>query len=177
MTKLQRIKEITAAIIQLFLGIIVIAYPDEGYELVILLLSVWFLIIGFGTLIYYFQMACFMVGGRSILFYSIIMLDFGILTQSLTDVPHYYVLMYLILLHAFNGLTELLRVLEARRYGSKSWKLKFAHGMINILIAALCIIFIKRYQIAVIVYGLGLIYSAVMRTISACRRTTLIYIS
>ena len=176
MTKLQRIKEIGTGLVMLVAAIVMITEPDKGYQLIIVLLSALLVIKGAAALIFYFQMARFMVDGRTILYMSIIMLDFGILTYSLTDVPHYYILLYLILIHAFTGLVEILRVNEVRRLGGRSWKLKFTHGIINILIACICIIFMRHLKAAVFIYSLGLIYSAILRIISACRRTTFIYI-
>ena len=157
-------------------ALVMITDPDNGYHLIIVLLSVVLVIRGATTLVFYFQMARFMVDGRTILYMSIIMLDFGILTYSLTDVPHYYVLLYLILMHAFTGLVEIMRANEVRRLGGRSWKLKFTHGIINIFMACICIVFMRHMKAAVLVYSLGLIYSAILRIISACRRTTFIYI-
>ncbi len=176
MTKIQKIKEAALGLILLAAAMIMMTDPSRGYDLIIMLICIYLTLCGLGRLIYFFQMARFMVGGRMTLYTGIIMFDFGILTKTLTDVPHYYVLVYLISIHAFSGLVEILRVLEARRCGSRSWRLKLAHGIINILMAAACIMFIRNLRVAVIIYSLGLIYSGVMRIISACRRTVLIYI-
>ena len=173
MTAFRRIKEIIHGIISLGCAAEMLAYPSDGYTLVIYLLGISLTLYGLGTLIYYFQMARFMVGGRTMLYIGIIAFDFGVFTNTLTDVPHYYILLYLILIHAFSGLVEILRVMEARRYGAKSWRLKLAHGIINLVMAFSCIVFIKQLKAAVFIYSLGLIYSAVMRIISACRRTSM----
>ena len=176
MTKIQKIKEAAFGLISLAAAIIMMTDPSRGYDMIITLISIYLILRGLWRLIYYFQMARFMVGGRMTLYTGIIMFDFGILTRTLTDVPHYYVLVYLIAIHAFSGLVEILRVLEARRFGSRSWRLKLTHGIINILMAAACIVFIRNLRAAVFIYSLDLIYSGVMRIISACRRTVLIYI-
>lgn len=176
MTKLQRIKEIVWGLTMLVTAVTMMTNPDDGYPLIITLLSIWLILYGASTLIFYFQMARFMVDGRTRLYMGIIMLDFGILTFSLTDVPHYYILLYLILIHAFSGIVEILRVYEVLRTGGRSFKLKLFHGISNILIACVCIIFMSHIKAAVFVYSLGLIYSALMRIVSACRRTKFIYI-
>lgn len=176
MTKLQKIKEIVWGLVMLVSAIIVMINPDDGYSLIITLLSVWLILYGASTLLFYFQMARFMVDGRTRLYMGIIMLDFGILTFSLTDVPHYYILLYLILIHAFSGLIEILRVYEIRRTGGRSFKLKLVHGITNIVIACVCIVFMTHIKAAVFVYSVGLIYSALMRIISACRKKKFIYI-
>ena len=136
----------------------------------------YFAVKGIRAIVYYVTMARFMVGGRTSLYNGIIFLDLGILTFTLTEVPHYYVLIYLIAIHAFSGVVEVLRAFEAKRFGAGSWRLKIGHGAVNIIMALLCVIFITHINIAVIVYGIGLIYSSLLRIISACRRTKLIYI-
>ena len=176
MTTLQKIREIALGLILLASAVMMLIDPSDGYTFLIFLISIYLVLTGIGKLIYYFQMTRFMVGGRITLYTGIIMFDFGIFTNTLTDVPSFYVLSYLILMHALSGLVEILRVLEARRYGASSWRLKLAHGLIDIIMAVACIVFIRHYKVAVLIYSLGLIYSAVMRIISSCRRTALIYI-
>ncbi|MCR5338272.1 MAG: hypothetical protein K6E75_06915 [Lachnospiraceae bacterium] len=176
MTKLQRVKEIIWGLMMILAALIMLIVPKEGYDFVIAILSLVYTVKGINTIIYYFTMARFMVGGKNSLYMGIILLDFGILTGTLTDVPHYYVLLYLITLHAFSGVVEILRSLEAKRYGARSWKLKMGHGMLNFAMSAVCIIFMKQMPVAVIVYATALLYSAVLRIISACRRTKLVYI-
>ena len=176
MTKFTRIKEIIFGIVTIACALLTMVAPSDGYDVIILILAVWLMIRGIRTLVYYFSMARFMVGGRSQLYSGVILLDFGILTATLTDVPHYYVLLYLIMMHAFSGLIEVLRALEAKRYGAPSWRLKLSHGILNLLVTVASLIFMKYLATAVIVYGIGLIYSSVMRIISACRKTKLVYI-
>ncbi len=176
MTKLTRVKEIIFGIVMIACAVLIMISPADGYDTLILILAIWLMLRGIRTLIFYFSMARFMVGGRSQLYSGVIFLDFGLLTATLTDVPHYYVLLYLTMIHAFSGLIEILRALEAKRYGAPSWRLKLSHGILNLLVTVSCLIFMRYLATAVIVYCIGLIYSSVMRIISACRRTKLVYI-
>ena len=121
-------------------------------------------------------MARYMVGGKESLYRGIIFLDFALFTMSLSDVPKVYVLMYLALVHAFSGLVDILRAIEAKRYSSKNWRLKLFHGILNVVVAASCFIFINNPNTSGLVYGLGLVYSGLLRIASAFRRTTFIYI-
>ena len=66
--------------------------------------------------------------------------------------------------------------MEARRTVDGPWKLKLSHGIINIALALSCLIFIKQPNTALIIYGAGLAYSAVIRIIGAFRRTAFIVI-
>lgn len=175
MTRLQRVKEIAMALVMLIAAVAMIMAPAEGYALIIVIVALYFTIEGIRKLVFYFTMARFMVGGRSILYMGILMLDFGILATSLTDVPRIYLLLYLIAANAFDGVIEVLRAVEARKYGS-SWRLKMIHGVLNLVIAICCIVFINRPNAAVFIYCFGMIYSAFMRIASACRQTKFIYI-
>ena len=175
MTKLKRIINITTSIFMILFGMLLIASPNDTYVLVILVLSLTFALIGLKDLIYYFTMARFMVNGRLILFKGVILLDFGLVSASLIDMPKIYLILYLVVIHAFSGVVEILRAKESKNYGS-SWKLKLSHGIVNILLALCCMVFIKKTNIAIYIYAAGLIYSAAIRIITALRKTALIYI-
>ena len=56
------------------------------------------------------------------------------------------------------------------------WKLKLFHGILNVAVSAGCFIFINNPGVAVLVYGIGLVYSGILRIISAFRKTTFVYI-
>ena len=176
MTKLRRIKEIFIGLIMIVIAVSLMISPGESYEDIIFLIASYFTLRGISSIVYYLTMTRHMVGGRTTLYIGVILLDLGLLTYTLTDVPHYFVLIYLVAIHAFSGAIEVLRAFETRRLGSGSWKLKMSHGFIDIIMAIICIVFLNRLSIAVIIYAIGLIYSSLLRIVSACRRTKLIYI-
>ncbi|MCR5338530.1 MAG: hypothetical protein K6E75_08225, partial [Lachnospiraceae bacterium] len=114
MTKLQRAGQLIWGLCMIIISLILMIVPREGYYVVIGILSLVYTVKGINTIIYYFTMARFMVGGKNSLYMGIILLDFGVLTGTLNDVPHYYVLLYLIAIHAFSGVVEILRAFEAK---------------------------------------------------------------
>ncbi len=176
MTKAKRVREIFIGMLMIAAAVLIMHSPRNGYPLIITALAVWFVIRGIYFLIYFFTMSRFMVGGRVSLYMAIFLIDLGALAGSLTDVPHYYILLYLIGLHAFSGLVEIVRALEQRRVGAPSYRLKLTHGALDLLMALICIIFIRHLGTAVLIYGVGLIYSAILRIVSACRKNKYIYI-
>ncbi|MCR5100231.1 MAG: DUF308 domain-containing protein [Butyrivibrio sp.] len=176
MTRLQKIKSFLSGFTMLIFAIILMLVPQDSYPIIILVISLGLIFYGLKILIYYFTMARYMVGGKNTLIKGVIILDFGFLAGSLTDVPAIYILMYLIIIHAFSGLVDILRVYESHKYGARSWKLQLIHGIVNIALAVICIIFIRNANTAVYIYCLGLIYSAIIRMITAFRKTTLIFI-
>ena len=176
MTVIQRIKEIVAGLLMLLGAAVIMTDPEMGYIIIILVLSLFLIVMGIKRLFYYFTMARFMVDGKESLYTGVLLLDFGAITGSLSDVPKFYILLYLVAVHAFSGLVEILRAREARGQGSGFWKLKMVHGIIDMIMAVICIIFINEGSIAVLIYGIGLIYSALTRMVLAFRKTKLVYI-
>lgn len=172
----QRFIHVFTGLLTIALGVFLILNPQAGFTAVAAILSFSLSIYGIRYVIYYFTMARHMVGGKLILYVSIIALDFGVFTASLLDTPNFYIILYLIGVHAFSGLIDILRGLEARSYGGASWKLSIAHGAVSILIAVACVVFLRSVNVLVYIYAAGLIYSALMRIAAAFRRTAIIYI-
>ena len=176
MTSFQKITNILWGISTIVVAIALFMFPRKSYIFVLLILSVGMLISGIGLLGYFFIMARYMVGGKLTLYKGVILLDFALLTISLTDVPRYYVIFYLVVVHAFTGFVEILRAREAWSYGAKIWMLKFAHGVVDIAMALCCIIFIRKTNTAVFIYSIGLVYSGIMRLVTGLRKTPLVYV-
>ena len=176
MTRFQKIRSLVMGLGYIIVGLAMIAFTNEAYIFVIFFLSMGLLISGIERLVYYFTMARYMVGGKAVLYRGVVLLDFALFTLSLNDVPKIYVLMYLALIHAFSGVVDILSALESKRYLSKNWKLKLFHGVLNVLVAASCFVFLKNPNTAVLVYGVGIVYSGILRLISAFRKTTIVFI-
>lgn len=174
MTKFQRLSRILFGLMMILIAGFMVKYANESYIAILALIGGGFLVSGVGKLFYYFTMAKFMVGGRRALYNGLVLMDFGILTMSLIDVPGMYVLLYLAMLHAFTGVIEILRARETRKNGSKHFKLKLSHGIIDVCLALCCIIFLKNTKLAVFIYSFGLIYSGIMYVISGFRRTAML---
>ncbi len=176
MTTFQRIKLFLGAIIQMLTGVLIIFFQRKSINLVAIVLSIALIGLGIKQLSYYFSMARYAVDGKMILILGAVLFDFGILAFSISDMPKIYIIIYLAIIHAFSGLVEILRALEARRFGAKSWKLKFSHGVVDVLIVIACFAFINNTGTVSIIYGSGLIYSGLLNIITSFRKTTLVYI-
>lgn len=171
MTILQRVKTIFIALVMIAVSIILLSTPtNSAYMWVIVILSIGLAISGIKDIIYFFTMARHMVGGKIILVQGVIILDFAIITGSIADVPKIYILLYLIAIHGFSGVVDVLRALEAKNTVEGHWKLKFAHGLVNFALAIACLVFIRHSNTALIIYSIGLMYSAVMNLFSAFRK-------
>ena len=168
MTRLQKLKRIGMSILMLLSSFLFFNDPEDSYTLIVTILGITLLIFGISNLWYYFSMARFMVGGKYILYKGVIITDFGFLSFSINDVPRFYVLLYLIIIHIFAGLVAVLRAMENKNIGA-SWKLKFSQGLFDIALAVSCIIFIRSNNTPVYIYSIGLAFSAAMRLIQVFR--------
>ena len=171
----RRVTNVLSGVIMLLLSIALVIGGGEAFLLVAAILCVSLIISGARMLLYYFTMARHMVDGRAILFRGVILLDLGVYASTLSDVPKIYVVLYLLFIHAFAGVVDILRSLEARRLQA-SWRLNMASGIVNPAVAVLCLVFLRSAQMIVYIYSAGLFYSACVRIVSAFRRTAVAYI-
>lgn len=176
MTGIQRIKNILLGVVTILFSILMIAVPEGGLVVVALLISVSLFIYAVKTLVFYFSMARHMVGGRTMLYIGIIVLDFAVFVMMLTNIPRIYIILYLLAIHAFSGAIDILRSFEAKKYQASSWKFSMVSGVVNIIVAILCVVFIGSELIIIYIYCAGLIYSAMVRIITSFRKTAIVYI-
>ena len=177
MSMFQRLRGIVTGLVMLAVAVTFLTDPsDEAYMVIVLILTVSLLLEGLREIIFYFLMARHMIGGKLILIKGVITLDFALITGSIAMVPKIYIILYLAGIHAFSGVVEILRAMEAKKSVQGPWKMKFCHGLVNIALAAGCLIYIREPRTAVTIYSLGLIYSAVVRIITSFRRTTFVFI-
>ena len=176
MSMLQRIQNVLIGLLMIAGSVVMIIFPDDGCAVIAWGMSILMIIAGLRSFIYYFTMAKHMVGGEMLLYTGAIVFDFGMLTNAVSDSPKLFVIFYLMLIHAFSGLVDILRGLEAKRLEAPSWRLVTIRGVINLLTVIFCVFFVRSTQILVGIYCLGLIYSACTRIYSAFRRTAMVYI-
>ena len=179
MNWIQRIGKIMTGVLFVIAGIIFILLPDLNYMLLLLGLSLYLLFHGARMMIYYFTMARLMVGGKSILYKSIILLDLAIFTASMTSFSHLYLIIYLVGIFSVSGVVDILRSVEAKKLDAPEWKFKMAVGIFSIIIgiaAAVSGILLPSTQIPVYIYGGGLIWRGLTGIMSAFRKTDAIYI-
>lgn len=175
MNNLQRFGNVFGGLFTLLAGLFFLLLPEDGSYAIAWILAISLFLMGLRLLVYYFSMAKLMVGGKIMMLIGVFLLDFSVFTLLLFDEPRIYIILYLAGWHAFLGAIALLRAREARRYKG-SWKLKTANGIVNLMIAAGCFLFMKNEAVLVYIYGGGLVYSGLMRIISAFRKTQIVYI-
>ncbi|MBQ9519463.1 MAG: DUF308 domain-containing protein [Firmicutes bacterium] len=176
MTKAQRIKSFLTGLIIIPIAIVAAWTPEDSYTVIMAVLSISLILSGLRSLGYYFTMARNMVGGKRMLYIGVIVLDFGIFTASITDIPRFYVMLYLLGIHTFAGFVEIFAATNAKKMGAVHWKMRFTQGVVNVIIGLVCLIFIGARTTAVYIYCAGIAYNGVMKIITAFRRTSMVYI-
>ena len=152
MTKMQKIKNILIAISMILMAALFILDSDLGYDVIVILLSVYFIVNGIRTLWFFFTMAPRMVGGRRIL-----ILNLGIFTMVLNVTPTVYVMLYLCGVYLFTGGIDIMNAVDAKKMGSPFFKRKLITGIINVLIGVLCVVFLRDTEMLVYVFAGGFI--------------------
>lgn len=176
MSKSQRIKIFFEGLLRIPLAVFMAFSPEDGYLLIMAALSLNLIFSGLRALFGYFTMTRFMIGGKMSLYVGIIILDLGLFTASISDIPRFYIMFYLLCLHLFSGLIDLIAALDSKRLGAVHWKLKFSQGLIGVLIAAVCLTFISTKNTVVYIYCIGMLYNAAIKIITSFRRTAMVYI-
>lgn len=175
MSKLKKAGRVISSLIRILFAIALFINPVDTYPLVVVVLSVSLILYGLSMIWFYITMARHMVGGQMTLYEGLAIFDLGMVSIGLVNIPSFFMILYLAVIHGLSGVFCMLRVNEARNYGG-SWKFSFFSGVANLLIAILCIICIKNAGVAVYVYAIGLVYSSVFQLISTFRKTEVVYI-
>ena len=175
MTAAKRLMNILVSLAMLLFAGLMLLFPEDGYEAVILLLDISLLFYGLRMLFYYLTMARFMVGGIATFYKSIIAIDFGLFVFHLEQMPQKFAMLYLLAVLAFSGVVDILRAMESRRIAA-SWRLNFGFGLVKVLIALACLFFLNSVRLVTIIYAVGLVHSAIFSLIHALRKTAIVHV-
>ena len=177
MTLGKRIFKIITGLVMIGFAILLILIPDIAFPMIVGVLALTLVLYALRSIIFYFSMGRHMVGGTRLLIRGVIMLDLGLFAYSLYDVPRIYIVLYLLFIHVFAGVVDVLGALDAKKLEAGSWKLKMATGVINIVVGILCLVFIRSVTMLDYIYCSGLIITALSNIISAFKRTAVLYVS
>lgn len=177
MTKWQRIKSVLGGFAALLLAPLLLLDAEAGCILIVMLLGLSAALKGIRMLCYYASMARHMVGGKVILYQGFILLDFGLFTLTLADIPSRFIMRYLLIGYLFYGLIDVLRAMEIRKQKIGAWRFKLLAGTGNITLGVLCLVKLNSMRWAASVYCLGVIWSSLGRIVSACRPSQRVYVN
>ena len=92
----QRIKNVLIGVLIILGAVILIVFPEEGILITASILSISLFVYGITTLINYITLTRHMVGGRIMLYLAVVVLDLGMFTMMLTNIPKIYIALYLV---------------------------------------------------------------------------------
>lgn len=170
MNSLQRINRALTGVLMLLMSACMLIFPYVGAFIVIAILTVSLVLSGCRRIFYYATLARNMVGGWRILFQGVIILDIGIFTMSFNSVNTKYIMLYLIAVNFFNAAVDILKAFEAKRVEAPSWRWKLMAGLLEAVLAAVGLLFLNSVRVLMLLYCVGLIYSGIVKLISAFQR-------
>lgn len=169
MSRRQKFRSIMISLLSILCVIVMLAEPYVGYQIVLAILSITLLAYGIKLLVYYFTMACHMVGGKRVLYRGMIIFDLGAFTVTLADIPRLYIMIYLMGSIIFSGAIDVLRALEKKKLGAH-YRLKLLQGVGSLAIGVLGLFFANTADYVVYFYSAGMLYSAVIRITEVFRK-------
>ncbi len=175
MTNWQKFSNVLAAFLMILFGLLILFIGEEAYLFVILAFAFLLFIYSIRMLVYYFQMARYMVGGKEILYRGILFLDLSLFIFTLSTIPSTYVMLYMVGMLAFSGAVDIMNAMDLRRLQGH-WILQFIRGTVCVVGAVLCIVMMNTPKMVVTIFCFMLFYNAVMRIINAVRPTEIIAI-
>lgn len=176
MSSMKRLRSIVVSLLMIFGCMVLLISPKEGYVIVVFILDITFLVYGFRMLVYYFTMARYMVGGIMTLYKSIIAIDFGLFVINLKETPIRLIMLYLMGLMLFHGITAILAAVDAKKLEYALWKRKFIYGLVMLVLTGSCIFLWDSAQAVTVIYCLGLIHAAIYNIVKAFQKTAIIHI-
>ncbi len=176
MTKIAKFREVAYGIGMALTSLLLFFMGETGYPVIVFILGLSLVIRGLKRIVFFFTMARHMVGGKAILYRGVLLFDMGLFAETLVDVPVVYIMIYILGFHAFTGLVKILRSLEGRKYGSSNWTIILGHGIIDIVIALICILNIRSTNLVIVVYCIWLTYSAIVKIGGVFRKQEIVYI-
>ncbi|MCR5106756.1 MAG: hypothetical protein K6B28_01190 [Lachnospiraceae bacterium] len=177
MGRTRRIIDIVAGCVMLLVCFLLMTDPGFGYGFAILFLIISMIAYGVRLLAYYVTMARFKVGGISVLYKGLLILDAGLFALCLKNVPKAYGLLYLLGCLLVDGIVDILKANEARKLEARHWRYRLFFGSGKILIAFSGLFFLGSGDVLILIYCAGLAHSAITKIINALRRTEIVYIN
>ena len=175
MGKLARIKDLIISIFMIVFAFVLLIWPQYGPPVIMVIFGAALLFYGIYSLIFYCTRAVHMVGGKSVFYKSVLLMDLGVFMLSAFKGSERLVMLYLLVLLAASGAIDIVRALEFRKQGA-GWVLRAIAGVVTILLLIVGFIYRKDPSTMVYVFCIGLLYSAATRIVAVFRKTAVVYI-
>ena len=176
MSKKKRVWNIIVAIFMIQSALFLMIIPEIAFMIIAMFVGMMLTFRGIKFLFYYSTHACHMIGGKKILLVGLLMFDVGIFSISLIDQAQMIMIFYVVAIHLVAAVLNFARAVSNRCDGNPGWKIDLAQGIGNVAQVVLCLIFAGFVEIPVFIYCAGVIYSAILKIISSCKKTAIVYV-
>jgi Na+/phosphate symporter len=85
-------------------------------------------------------------------------------------------IVYVVAIHLVAAVVHIIRTVGNKKDGNPGWKIDFAQFFGNLAQVVLCLVFIGHVEIPVYIYCIGEIYGSILKIISSCKKTAIVYV-
>ena len=176
MSKTKRVWTIIGAVFTIQTALFLMLMPEIAFLLIAAFVGLWLTFHGLKYLIYYMTHAQHMVGGKWFLLLGLLMFDMGVFATVLCDQVQMIMIIYVVAAHFIASILNFARAYSNKGDGNPGWRIDLAQGIGNVMQVVLCLVFINYVEVPVFIYCSGVIYSAILKIITACKKTAIVYV-
>ena len=175
MSLVKKILTLITSLLMIIVAVGLVIEPEIGYYIMISILIGVLLVKSIQSVWYYFSMARHMVGGLFYFYQAVLFVDLTLAAPILLIAPRWIVALYLNGLIAFSGVLDILRATDQKKMQWPQWKLRMVLGLSKVLFAIVAMVAMRSPEMLTRIYSFVLVYTAIMRVMSALRSENVVY--
>ena len=176
MTKVRRIFKIIGAVLLIHIALFLMLIPQIALQLIAVMFSVILIFYGLKFILFYLSHASHMVYGKWFILLGLLLFDIGVFASLMQNQSKLITIVYIAGAHLVGAILRLIRAVGNKKDNNPGWIIDCMQSIGNFIQVAVCIIFSQYVEVPVFIYCSGLIYSAILQIIQACKRTAIVYV-
>lgn len=176
MTKVRRIFKIIGAVLLIHIALFLMLIPQIALQLIAVMFSVILIFYGLKFILFYITHASHMVNGKWFILLGLLLFDIGVFASLMQNQSKLITIVYIAGAHLVGAILRLIRAVGNKKDNNPGWIIDCMQSIGNFIQVAVCIIFSQYVEVPVFIYCSGLIYSAILQIIQACKRTAIVYV-
>jgi len=176
MTKVRRIFKIIGAVLLIHIALFLMLIPQIALQLIAVMFSVILIFYGLKFILFYITHASHMVNGKWFILLGLLLFDIGVFASLMQNQSKLITIVYIAGVHLVGAILRLIRAVGNKKDNNPGWIIDCMQSIGNFIQVAVCIIFSQYVEVPVFIYCSGLIYSAILQIIQACKRTAIVYV-
>lgn len=176
MTRARRIIKIIGAVVLIHIALFLMLIPYVAFQLIGMMFSIMLIFYGLKFILFYITHASHMVNGKWFLVLGLVLFDVGVFASLMQNQSKLLMIIYIAGAHLIGAILRLIRAVGNKKDNNPGWIIDCMQSIGNFIQVAVCIIFSQYVEVPVFIYCSGLIYSAILSIIQACKRTAIVYV-